>query len=307
MSSTHVPDTCLEPKQLGVEPPAKGASSGARVGDRYSTRRERSEYARAAPRENCPVPTMPVPDAEVLRVRYDTESLIAVSDVGEVLSALGRGFERYTRRTAARRGLALAVQRVEVGSLVADLVVVGTGTAIAVAQHPEALYGFVGFIGDLLAIAQGLKPGKNKQADARLIEALSKPVADGNAQQVNIFVVGDGNAVTIDKGAVELVRAARHEAHEALSAGQAGAASDFEDDPVLTLAPPRLLTLTGKHGTAIDVKGQWYVRLEGEGGVLNPLGLAPGVHVRDDQSYSFDGEWEGRRYRIRAAHPIGPA
>jgi hypothetical protein len=52
----------------------------------------------------------------------------------------------------------------------------------------------------------------------------------------------------------------------------------------------------------IDVKGRWYVRLEGEGGVLNPLELAPDVVVQDGRSYSFDGAWEGRSYRIRAAH-----
>ena len=124
---------------------------------------------------------MPSPDASVLRVRYDTGGSIAAADVGELLSALGRGFERYARRAAPRGNLRLAVQHIEAGSLIADLVVVGTASAIGVAQHPEALYGFVGFISNLLTIAQGLKPGRNKQADTRLIETLMKPVADGGA------------------------------------------------------------------------------------------------------------------------------
>jgi hypothetical protein len=52
-------------------------------------------------------------------------------------------------------------------------------TAAGVMQHREALYGFVGFLSDLLTMAQGLKPGKNKPADARLIEVLQRPLADG--------------------------------------------------------------------------------------------------------------------------------
>lgn len=242
-------------------------------------------------------------DAPILRVRYETDGAIAAVDAGEVLTALGRGFERYARQTRIRGALRLAVQRIEVGSLVADLVVVGVGAALSVAQHSEALYGFVGFLGDMLAIAQGLKPGKNKQADTRLVETLLRPIADGQAQQVNLFVVGDGNTVRIDREAIELMRA--H--HDGASAGtdEIAAIDANESDAPLVLAAPRNLTLEGKHGTALDVKGRWYVRLEGEGGVLNPLELAQGVTVKDEQSYSFDGAWEGRRYRIRAAHPIG--
>lgn len=259
------------------------------------------------PEEGIALLLIPAPDAPVLRVSYDTEGSIAAADVGELLSALGKAFERYSRRAAPRDHLRLAVRRIEVGSLVADLVVVVAGTAMGVAQHPEALYGFVGFLGDLLAIAQGLKRGKNKQADARLVETLLKPVADGNAQQVNIFVVGNGNTVTIDRKSIDLVRRAGDQARKLSEAeGKIARASDVEEDdkPIALMAPKHLL-LRGKHGTALDVKGRWYVRLEGEGGVLNPLELSPGVTVKDERSYSFDGSWEGRSYRIRAAHPIG--
>lgn len=68
---------------------------------------------------------------------------------------------------------------------------------------------------------------------------------------------------------------------------------------------PALRQLEGKPGTVLDVKGRWYVRLEGEGGVLNPLELSAGVVVEDEGAYFFDGSWEGRSYRIRAARRIG--
>lgn len=240
-------------------------------------------------------------------MRYDTAGFILAADVGEALQALGKGFERYARRVAPKGHLRLAVQRLEVGSLIADLVVVGAATGMVIAQHREAIYGFIGFLSDVVAVAQGLKPGKNKVADTRLVETLLRPVADGSAQQVNVFIVGDGNTVTLGDDAVELVRntqdqnRVRSREREPLTDDV-----DAKDDAALAALPaPRQLTLRGKHGTVIDVKGRWYVRLEGEGGVLNPLELAASVEVQDDQSYSFDGHWEGRSYRIVSAHPIG--
>lgn len=243
------------------------------------------------------------PDAPVLRIRYDTEGLLAAVDVASVLGEVGKGFERYAKRGANRGGLRLAVRRIEVGSLVADLVVVSAAAGVAFVQHPEALYGFIGFLADLLSIAQGVKPGRNKVADARLLEALLRPVAEGGAQQVNVFVVGDGNTITINKDAIELIKATRE-----ASLMRSTDAEEYSSEPARELAmpePPRHLTLDGKFGTAISVKGRWYVRLEGEGGVLNPLELAPGIFVEDDRSYRFDGVWEGRNYRIRAALPLG--
>jgi len=176
-----------------------------------------------------------------------------------------------------------------------------------VAQHPEALYGFVGFISNLLTVAQGLKPGKNKQADTRLIKALLKPVANNSALQVNIMVVGTDNTITIDSKAVELIIDNQKKAREASVAQEVITETVDADHDEMTsgISTPRHLTLRDKHGTAINVKGRWYARLEGEGGVLNPLQLAPGITLNDEQSYSFDGTWEGRSYRIRAAYPIG--
>jgi hypothetical protein len=63
--------------------------------------------------------------------------------------------------------------------------------------------------------------------------------------------------------------------------------------------------LEGQFGTILDVHGEWYVRLEGEGGVLNPVRLERAVEVRDTYVYQFDGVWEGRSYYIRAAYLTG--
>ncbi|KQZ06171.1 hypothetical protein ASD21_00570 [Caulobacter sp. Root1455] len=246
---------------------------------------------------------MPLPsdaDGPVLRIHYETDRLLDATDLANVLGEIGRAFDRYANRSIRGSGLRLAVRRVEVGSVVADLVVVGSAMAVALVSHRDAIYGFVGFLGDLVSIAQGLKPGKNKAADKRLVDALKNPI-ENVARQVNIFVVGDGNIVTIDKAAIERMTGTSEAANLQAEADRA----EVAENPPAALAAPRFLTLDGKFGTAIDVKGRWYVRLEGEGGVLNPLELAQGVMVVDDQSYRFDGVWEGRSYRIRAARPIG--
>ncbi|MEN5084003.1 hypothetical protein ABE438_16100 [Bosea sp. TWI1241] len=239
----------------------------------------------------------------MLRLHYDSQAPLPAADVGAILMEVSKGFERYSRMNLRQRGLHLAVQRVELGSLIADLIALGTSTTMAAMQHREALYGFIGFVSNALSIAQGLASGRNKAADDRMIETLQKPIAQGESQQLNIFVVGNGNVVTFDKESVKLVR----EAKEAVHAEAASIA--YETDSMVrtisnNIKAPKLLSLDGKFGTAISVKRNWYVRLEGEGGVLNPLHCDPNVSVEDDRAYLFDGIWEGRSYRIRAARPV---
>lgn len=239
----------------------------------------------------------------VLRLHYDSQTPLPAADVGAVLMEVSKGFERYSRTHLRQRNLHLAVQRVELGSLIADLIALGTSAAMAAMQHREALYGFIGFVSNALSIAQGLAPGRNKTADDRMIETLQKPIAQGDSQQLNIFIVGEGNTVTFDKESVRLVR----ESRQAFQADVASISSEMDSvTRVISndIQTPKLLSLDGKFGTVISVRGDWYVRLEGEGGVLNPLHCDPNVSVEDNRAYLFNGVWEGRSYRIRAARPV---
>lgn len=250
--------------------------------------------------EDTPMALTPTDDTTTLRIHYQTDGLLPAADVAAVLREVSTTFERFTRRRARHAHLRLAVRRVEVSSLLADLVVMGAVAGQAAIEHREALYGFTGFIADTLSILKGVKPGEPKPADVRVIDALQKPVAKAGAQQVNVFVVGDGNTVTIDREAIRQIQSHREQA--SVRAVQQVEASRVQSDLDLpTRDRLRLLTLHGKFGTVFDVRGQWYVRLEGEEGVLNPLQLEDGVTVRDGRAYQFDGVWEGRRYRIRAA------
>ena len=242
----------------------------------------------------------PTDEMPALRIHYETDGLLPAADVANMLRELATGFDRFTKRRGRYAGLRLAVRRVAVSSLDADLVVIGVGAAAAVLDHRQALFDFVGFIADALSIAKGLKPGKVKAADAKMIDAVQKPIAESEAQQVNVFVIGDGNTVTIDRDAIQLMRSHREKNFVSRAYDVPPAVDvDFLDE-----APPKLHRLEGKFGTAFDVHGQWYVRLEGEEGILNPLELGPGVTVRDRHGYHFNGVWEGRRYRIRDAKPL---
>ncbi|PIB93662.1 hypothetical protein CSW62_20045 [Caulobacter sp. FWC2] len=241
-------------------------------------------------------------ETATLRIKYEIDGLIPAVDVAAMLKEVATAFERYVKPQPRYRTLRLAVASVEVSSLVADLVVMGVASAQAAFLHRQVLYDFIGFIADTLSIAKGLSEGKAKPSDLRLIEAIQKPIAKGGAQQVNLYIVGDGNVVNIDRDAIQLMQT--HRDQKQRDAFEASYRSLDEKAIAARPSSPNLLTLEGKFGTVFDVKGEWYVRLEGEGGVLNPLQLAHGVTVRDGHAYQFDGVWESKRYYIRAARPL---
>lgn len=238
-------------------------------------------------------------DAPVIRVEFQTDGFIAASDVGTLLNELDAAFQRYTKAKQRRSNLRLAVKRVIVSSLIADLVVVSADTVMNLSQHPQIISGFIDNIANLVTIAQGIGKGKPSPKDRKLIKAIQAPIAKGDAVQFNIFIVGDGNTVTVDKDVIRRM----DEAEEATKIESLLPPEKFH-----AIAPmserPTLLKLRGKFGRALLVKGDWYVRLEGEGGVLNPVSNGFDANLEDDQAYSFDGEWEGRSYVIRQAQPL---
>jgi hypothetical protein len=153
----------------------------------------------------------------------------------------------------------------------------------------------------MLSVAQGLVPGSTRRKDFRLLNALRFPVASGVADRLVITARPDTKEVIVDGGVVELIDQIRDLADttEAEKVSPSGGGSGVSR----SIAPP-LLVLEGKEGTVFNVKGNWYVRLEGEGGVLNPLEPAAGVEVQDGGLYRFNGYWERRSYRIRSAERI---
>lgn len=236
-----------------------------------------------------------------LRLYYDTLFPLGAAETGALIEALGKGFTRYAR-SQGWRNLRLAVVDVGIGSYWIDLAVLSAG---AIFTYRKEIYDFTGFLGKLFDIGKGLRRDKASPADQKLVNVINAPVATGRATQLNLTVLGGAPIIIIDRQMLDGMWANSH--------GQA------DDGPTFDLSEarlevrslkdrtrPRPRDLDGLSGTIFDVKGQLYVRLEGEEGVLNPAVLASGIKVEDGATYRFAGSWEGRHYVITQAHPIAP-
>lgn len=231
-------------------------------------------------------------------IRVETTEVVPAVTAANILDEVARGFERYAR-AKGRRDLRLGVHRVDIGSLIINLIVVGRGPRLP--RQDGLAQSFVSATGELFRIAQGSVPGMVKRMDARLVDALCRPVADGTASQLVMSSSDSAEGLTVDIGVARRVEQTRL---RAVPFTREEAARSIPTVAVVPGKIPRLRELQGQEGTVLDVKGRLYVRLEGEDGVLNPLEPEPGVSVQDEGVYLFDGSWEGRRYRIRAAQRI---
>jgi hypothetical protein len=234
-------------------------------------------------------------DRPLLTVTIETNGVVPAETAGTLIEEVSRGFERHARKRG-RRDLRLGLRRVDIGSLIIVFSSIGTSSR---APEPDALAGsFVTATEERLLVAQGLAPGSVRGVEVRLIDALCGPVASGLADRLVLAAPGKGKEVAVDTSVVRLIEQAR-------SASTMPRATPPPRLPGQRNLVSAVRELEGKPGTVLDVKGRWYVRLEGEGGVLNPLELSAGVVVEDEGTYLFDGSWEGRSYRIRAARRIG--
>lgn len=69
-------------------------------------------------------------DEAVLRLEFETERLIPSAEVGAIFSELDGAFQRFVRGRSRRLNLRLAVRKLEVGSLIADFVIVASGVVM---------------------------------------------------------------------------------------------------------------------------------------------------------------------------------
>lgn len=243
------------------------------------------------------------PDRRTLEIRYDTNIPIGAAEFGALILELGKGFERYARSRRSR-DLRLILVGAGLGSHWIEVAVIGTGSAVGTAiKYRKEIYDFADFLGKLFDIAKGLRGQRAKAADKKLIDTINAPVAKGQAKQVNVTVFGGSPVITITQQTTDtLWTMAAEDEQDALQV-RGVAPSLAVDRPSKS---PALRALAGHFGTVFDVKGEWYVRLQGEEGVMNPAIPLAGVSLTDDQAYELYGSWEGRRYLIRRADPIGP-
>lgn len=244
------------------------------------------------------------PERPTLRVLYETRTAIGAVEFGALIEELGKGFDRHARKNRLR-GLRLVVVGAGLGSHWFEMAVVGTSVASglgAVVTYRKEIYDFADFISKLFDMAKTKTREQTKAGDRRLVDSACAPVISGQATQINITVLGGAPVITINQST----------AGSLLSTDPGG-----EGDPSIigrrshknaitepNDPAPAIRRLEGHFGTIFDVKGEWYVRLEGHEGVMNPVSVAAGVSVGDGQAYVLNGTWEGRRYWIAAAEPL---
>ncbi len=233
--------------------------------------------------------------APLIEIRIETAGYVPAEVAGQILEEVARSFERHAR-TGGRRDVRLGIKRVDIGSLIVQLAVLGSARTI---RGEWAMKGFVEATAHLLLVAQGLAAGTVKRSDARMLDVLRAPVSDGVADRVLVVDLDTGIEAIVDIKTVDRLDEFGARTRARVLPKRKPAAIESPEQ-----APTRR-ELVGDVGTVLDVKGRWYVRLEGENGVLNPLEPAPGIRVEDDVLYEFDGSWEGRSYVARKAVRIG--
>lgn len=229
------------------------------------------------------VPTMADPDP-TLRIHIYTERPVLARHVGLILERCQAAFGQYSRERGPTGSL--RIHNVQSGSLLLDLVSV-IDSISTLHDHREILAGFVAQLGDTLQIMAGMRKGRVTTSDRRLIEALSAPVANDNAQQVCIQVIGDNNTViVIDREQIEkigsnrampvadniveqLVRPLIQRPSRALEEKELAALPDFQ----FPRSPDGVRNRTFKPavGVLVWLEDRWYVRLDGQNPIMIPM------------------------------------
>ena len=220
-----------------------------------------------------------------MTLRIETEQGVPATELATLLSALDSAFRQFSKRRFKRGQAArLRVHDVRHGSL--EVILDAIDAAGKLIEAGTLLAPFATHLMDLVSALCGLQPPKISKTEGKAIEAISNPIANNNATQINLIVNGDVH-FSIDLNSVASLRISRTES----------------DDP-----PPRLpetegqiryvtseqirsLASEGVHGTALEVDRQWYARLEGGHGVLVPIKAAVDVidALHHRSAYLFKG------------------
>lgn len=215
-----------------------------------------------------------------LRLIVDTKGQPRAADVGRMLHRLSVSFSQYQRREGFGTNAQLRVSRLEVGSLWADLIAVA-GTVVTLWEFREILTGFVQQLVKAFRVMSGTEDGIVESSDRVTIEALAAPVANDDAHQVTVQVVGDNNAVlVINLESAQSLRdaAVARAIPSTLRAHQTKAARAPIEGARLREAisyrtDRSIIDEDSADATLLFIDGQWYARPVGLSGVLLPVSI----------------------------------
>lgn len=241
---------------------------------------------------------------------YEGRDAFAAQALAGILSATGGAFEEFAVERVEQR-LQLQVSGVRVGSVAILLDVVGM--AQLGFEYREVLASFMTHIGELCTTLSREEPSTSgkpiSEGEAKAVEAITKPVAQGGASSVSLV----NNGVII----VQLDQRGAKRLSQSVKKRKRLKGRD-RPSPVLNEAMIHRIAaeeaLRGEmHGTALLVESEWYARLVGGQGVLVPLRGGPELrdHLKHNQTYRFRGQplTDARGYMVGInvldAVPIG--
>ncbi|MBT1155696.1 hypothetical protein J1C56_08830 [Aminobacter anthyllidis] len=143
------------------------------------------------------------------------------------------------------------------------------------------------------------------KADQKLVASIANPVAKGRAQQINLVIHGNPTFNITSEIAAQLVERLSPPPREAFE--QAAQATQLM---MLDEQQHHRLMADGLIGTALQVDGEWYARLENGRGVLVPIFNLGGVILAHRDLYRFQGyAAQGNRgeiigINVTTAHPL---
>ncbi|QHG74442.1 hypothetical protein [Ensifer adhaerens] len=201
---------------------------------------------------------------DLLLLHIETREFAPAGDLGNLLLTLNAAFERFGRRRMKSASPTLAVRDIRHGSI--DIVLDALDGAQKLWEGRELLAPFAAHLMDVASLLLGTSDGKVAPIDRKAVEAIANPVAKDHAVQINLVVNGNVH-LAMDKTMAQALAIARElQAERSVQAVAHAVAT-----PLIDRRQTEALEQDGVFGTALDVDGQWYARLEGGQGVLVPL------------------------------------
>jgi len=146
----------------------------------------------------------------IIRVSVYTDRLPLAEHSGLIFDRISKAFNALdeVRALPRRERPQLRLVNVEVGSLFADFMVIGSvlGTVVAVVDFAVLARTFISRLRKAALVMAGKETGSPSKAERAAVNALALPVANDGARQVNVQIVGDNNVVNFVEMTPELWR-----------------------------------------------------------------------------------------------------
>lgn len=202
----------------------------------------------------------------MLRVEFETDARLDSPYVSDVVFDLDTAFRSFALGPGQRTDApSLSLSATYVGSFILDFLMV-TGGVVTLNEGRKLLIDFVNYLGE--TVESMLAGGDVPTAERDALRAVSRPLVNGEAKSVQIFIVGQNERLLIDLVIAPIIVGDR------LTPRLSRTAAEFGEPLPGPRVAPRSKESTSRlksFATLIVVGDEWYARPEGFGGLLIPV------------------------------------